>query len=141
MPDLPRKQGLYDPAFEHDACGVAFVVDMKGRASHDIVEKGLQALCNLDHRGAAGAEPTTGDGAGILLQIPDAFLRAVVDFELPAAGSYATGLAFLPADRDAADVTAAAVEKVVEDEGLTVLGWRDVPTDDREVGATARAAE
>src|SRR3954465_14247813 len=110
MPDLPRKQGLYDPAFEHDACGVAFVVDMKGRASHDIVEKGLRALCNLDHRGAAGAAPTTGDGAGLLLQIPDAFLRAAVDFALPDAGTYATGIAFLPADRDAADVTAAAVE-------------------------------
>ena len=139
MPDLPAPQGLYDPRNEHDACGVAFVVDMKGRPSHDIVEKGLKALCNLDHRGASGAEPTTGDGAGILVQIPDGFLRAAVDFELPPAGSYATGIAFLSADRDAADVTADAIEKIVEDEGLTVLGWRDVPTDDSDVGPTARA--
>ncbi|MEN3273072.1 MAG: glutamate synthase large chain, partial [Actinomycetota bacterium] len=141
MPDLPRKQGLYDPAFEHDSCGVAFVVDMKGRASHDIVEKGLRALCNLDHRGAAGAEPTTGDGAGLLLQIPDAFLRAVVDFPLPDAGTYATGIAFLPADAAEAASTVAAIEKLVDDEGLTVLGWRDVPTDDSQLGATAKAAQ
>src|SRR5688500_3029798 len=124
---MPARQGLYAPAFEHDACGVAFVVDMQGRKSHDIVEKGLRALCNLDHRGAAGAEPTTGDGAGLLLQVPDAFLREVVDFELPAAGAYATGIAFLPVG-SAADEAAAAIEKVVVDEGLTVLGWRDVPT-------------
>src|SRR5680860_1420254 len=90
MPDLPATQGLYDPRNEHDACGVAFVVDAKGRPSHDIVEKGLEALCNLDHRGASGAEPTTGDGAGILVQIPDRFLRAVVAFDLPPAGSYST---------------------------------------------------
>ena len=140
MPDLPQRQGLYDPAFEHDACGVAFVVDMQGRASHDIVVKGLQALCNLDHRGAAGAEATTGDGAGLLIQIPDGFLRAVVDFELPPAGAYATGIAFLPAGHGA-DEAAVAIEKVVEDEGLTVLGWREVPTDDTDVGATAKAAQ
>ncbi|MEA3020071.1 MAG: glutamate synthase large chain, partial [Actinomycetota bacterium] len=136
----PGKQGLYDPRFEHDACGVAFVVDMKGRASHDIVTKGLQALCNLDHRGAAGAEPNTGDGAGILLQLPDRFLREVVDFRLPPAGSYATGIAFLPPGAGA-DAVAAAIEKLVDDEGLTVLGWRTVPTDDAEVGATAKAAQ
>src|SRR3954470_7819863 len=138
MPDLPRKQGLYDPAFEHDACGVAFVVDMQGRQSHDIVEKGLRALCNLDHRGAAGAEATTGDGAGLLIQIPDRFLRAVVDFELPPVGAYVTGIAFLPAG-SAADEAAAGIEKLVADEGLTVLGWRDVPTDATDVGATAKA--
>src|SRR4051812_43823912 len=141
MPDLPRKQGLYDPAFEHDSCGVAFVVEMKGRASHDIVEKGLRALCNLDHRGAAGAEPTTGDGAGLLVQIPDAFLRAVLDFRLPEVGTYATGIAFLPADEQEAASTVAAIEKLVDDEGMTVLGWRDVPTDDSDLGATAKAAQ
>ncbi|HEU4423954.1 MAG TPA: hypothetical protein VFR67_15595, partial [Pilimelia sp.] len=87
---------LYDPAYEHDACGVAFVADLYGRRSHDVVAKGLSALIRLDHRGARGAEPNTGDGAGIMLQIPDEFLRAAVDFPLPPAGHYATGLVFLP---------------------------------------------
>ncbi len=87
MKHLPGPQGLYHPANEHDACGVAFVVDMHGRRSRDIVEKAITALVNLEHRGAAGSEPNTGDGAGILLQVPDRFLRAVVDFELPAAGA------------------------------------------------------
>jgi len=94
----PQQQGLYDPAFEHDACGVAFVADIHGRRSHDVVSKGLLALRRMDHRGARGAEPNTGDGAGIMIQIPDAFLREVAPFELPSAGQYATGLAFLPTD-------------------------------------------
>src|SRR5687767_5257429 len=94
----PVAQGLYDPAYEHDACGVAFVADLHGRRSHDVVRKGLQALRRMDHRGARGAEPNTGDGAGILLQIPDAFYRAVAGVPLPPAGGYATGLAFLPTD-------------------------------------------
>src|SRR3984893_1197496 len=95
---LPDKSGLYDPRFEHDACGVSFVVDIKGRPSHDIVATALGALCNLDHRGAQGAETNTGDGAGILIQVPDQFLRAVVDFDLPPRGAYGVGLCFLPAD-------------------------------------------
>jgi glutamate synthase (NADPH) large chain len=94
----PAAQGLYDPRFEHDACGVSFVVHMKGERSHRIVTHGVGALCNMDHRGAAGAEVNTGDGAGILLQVPDRFLREVVPFELPPEGHYATGLAFLSAD-------------------------------------------
>src|SRR5258708_3399934 len=95
----PQPQGLYDPAFEHDACGVAFVADIHGRRSHDVVHKGLSALRRMDHRGARGAEPNTGDGAGIMIQIPDAFLREVSGIaNLPAAGEYATGLAFLPTD-------------------------------------------
>ena len=89
----PGPQGLYHPANEHDACGVAFVVDMHGRKSRDIVEKAITALVNLEHRGAAGAEPNTGDGAGILIQVPDRFFREVVDFELPHQGAYATGIA------------------------------------------------
>ena len=93
----PAPQGLYDPRFEHDACGVNFVVHMKGLRSHEIVQHGIGALCNLDHRGAPGAEANTGDGAGILIQIPDRFFRDVVDFHLPAEGHYATGIAFLPA--------------------------------------------
>ncbi|SEM14726.1 glutamate synthase large subunit [Rhodococcus maanshanensis] len=133
-------QGLYDPANEHDACGVAFVVDMHGRRSRDIVDKAITALVNLEHRGAAGSEPNTGDGAGIMLQVPDSFLRAVVDFDLPAEGAYATGIGFLPQAAAAADEAAAGVEKIVAEEGLTVLGWREVPTDDSSLGAMAREA-
>ncbi|WP_137875222.1 glutamate synthase large subunit [Rhodococcus sp. Q] len=133
-------QGLYDPSNEHDACGVAFVVDMHGRRSRDIVEKAITALVNLEHRGAAGAEPNSGDGAGILLQVPDAFLRAVVDFELPAAGAYATGIGFLPQGAEAADEAAAGVERIANEEGMTVLGWREVPTDGSSLGAMARDA-
>ncbi len=139
--DLPRAQGLYDPSFEHDACGVAFVVDLHGRKSHDMVRKGVNALCNLDHRGASGAEVNTGDGAGILIQIPDAFLRDVVEFELPTAGAYATGIAFLPADEADADKAVAAIDEIIADEGLRVLGWRNVPTDDSMLGAMARDVE
>src|SRR5436190_6244784 len=115
---------LYDPRFEHDACGVGFVVDMKGRKSHAIVDEALTAVCCLNHRGAAGAEPDTGDGAGILIQIPDAYYRAISAFELPPAGSYATGMAFVPPDKVAESKR--DVEKVLADEGFTVLGWRDV---------------
>jgi glutamate synthase domain-containing protein 1 len=92
---LPAAQGLYRPDFEHDACGVSFIVDMKGRKSHDIVLRGIGALCNLEHRGASGAEKNTGDGAGVLLQMPDRFFRAVVGFDLPDVGSYAAGMGVL----------------------------------------------
>ncbi len=136
--DLPALQGLYDPAFEHDACGVSFVVDMHGRATHRMVQLGLRSLCNLDHRGATGAEANTGDGAGILVQVPDRFLRAVVGFELPSAGQYAVGGAFLPRDAAEAATAMTAVEKVVASENLRVLGWRDVPTDDSMIGEMAR---
>ena len=136
----PQTQGLYNPAYEHDSCGVAMVADMHGRRSRDIVDKAITALLNMEHRGAQGAEPNTGDGAGILLQVPDEFLRAVVDFELPEEGSYATGIAFLPqSSRDAA-AACESVGKIVEAEGLTMLGWRDVPTDDSSLGALARDA-
>ena len=140
---MPTNVGLYNPAYEHDACGVAMVVDMHGRRSRDIVDKAITALVNLEHRGAAGAEPNSGDGAGIMLQVPDSFLRAVCaeqGIELPAEGSYATGIAFLPqSSRDAA-AACEGVGKIVEAEGLTVLGWRDVPTDDSSLGALARDA-
>src|SRR4051812_46628035 len=137
---MPDKQGLYDPAFEHDACGVGFVVDMHGRPSHRMVELGISSLCHLDHRGATGAEANVGDGAGILVQVPDRFLREVVDAELPPAGSYAVGCAFLP--RDAGEHAAAidAIEKIVADEDLRVVAWRDVPTDDSMIGQMARDA-
>ena len=137
---MPNSVGLYNPAYEHDACGVAIVVDMHGRRSRDIVDKAITALLNLEHRGAAGAEPNSGDGAGIMIGVPDGFLRAVVDFELPAEGSYATGIAFLPqSSRDAA-AACQAFEAIVAAEGLTLLGWRDVPTDDSSLGALARDA-
>lgn len=136
----PSKVGLYNPAYEHDACGVAMVADIHGRRSRDIVDKAITALVNLEHRGAQGAEPNTGDGAGILLQVPDAFLREVVDFSLPEPGSYATGIAFLPQSSRDASTAAEAVEKIVEAEGLQVLGWREVPTDDSSLGALARDA-
>ncbi|MBV9513300.1 MAG: glutamate synthase subunit alpha, partial [Mycobacteriaceae bacterium] len=136
----PRRVGIYNPAFEHDACGVAMVVDMHGRRSRDIVDKAITALLNLEHRGAQGAEPHTGDGAGVLIQVPDDFLRAVVDFDLPERGSYATGIAFLPQSSKEAAEACAAVEKIVEAEGLEVIGWRDVPTDESSLGALARDA-
>jgi glutamate synthase (NADPH/NADH) large chain len=130
--------GLYDPRFEHDACGVSFVVDIEGRASRRIVDLAMGALCNLDHRGATGAEPDTGDGAGILLQVPDRFLRAVAGFDLPPAGHYAVGLCFLPTDEVAREKTIAAIEGLVGEEGLVTVGWRDVPIDPSVLGASAR---
>jgi glutamate synthase domain-containing protein 1 len=133
--------GLYDPAYEHDACGVAFVADLAGRRDHDIVRKALTALRNLEHRGARGAEPDAGDGAGILIQVPDGFFREVVDFELPEAGHYAVGTAFLP-DDDAAEAAArAAIEDIAREEGLTVLGWRDTPININSIGRVARASQ
>jgi glutamate synthase (NADPH/NADH) large chain len=132
----PPPQGLYDGAHEHDACGVAFVADMHGRRSNGIVRDALTALHNLDHRGASGSEVNTGDGAGLLLQVPDAFLRAVTTFELPKPGSYAVGLAFLAADTDPADAIS-GVERLAAEEELRVLGWRDVPTDPSDLGETA----
>ncbi|HZQ26485.1 MAG TPA: glutamate synthase large subunit [Acidimicrobiales bacterium] len=145
MSHLPAPQGLYEPAFEHDACGVSFVVDMHGRRSNAIVARGINALCNLEHRGASGSEVNTGDGAGILIQMPDRFLRAVASFELPAEGSYAMGTAFLPGpgtgDPGAAAAAQRVIEKIVDSESLVVLGWRDVPVDDSMIGSTAKAVE
>ncbi len=130
-------QGLYDPAYEHDACGVAFVATLTGEPSYDIVHKGLTALRNLDHRGAVGAEENTGDGAGILMQVPDRFLRGVADFDLPAAGEYAVGMAFLPQDAAEAQASRVAIEKIAAEEGLLVLGWREVPVEPSLLGSMA----
>ena len=135
---LPNRQGLYDPENEHDACGLNFVCDMQGRASHRIVELGLGALCALEHRGAAGADPDVGDGSGILTQIPDAFFRAVLDFELPEFGTYATGIAFLPQDPQVAATAKAEIQRIAVEEGLVVLGWRDVPVEPDGIGIGAR---
>ncbi|MBU6216353.1 MAG: glutamate synthase subunit alpha, partial [Acidobacteria bacterium] len=137
---MSRRQGLYDPQNEHDACGVSFVVDLHGRGSHRLVALGLTSLCNLEHRGARGAEENTGDGAGILIQVPDAFLRAVAGFDLPVAGSYAVGTAFLPTEPAAAAAAVAAVESICAEEGAAVLGWRDVPVDPSGIGGSAVAA-
>ena len=126
---LPGPQGLYDPSAERDACGVAMVADIKGRRSHGIVVDALTALANLEHRGAAGAEPTSGDGAGILLQVPDALLRETCGFALPEAGEYAAGLAFLPADADERARAVELIERIATEESPDVLGWRDVPVE------------
>jgi len=131
---VPPAQGLYDPSAEHDACGVAFVVDARGRRSRAIIDQGLTALHNLDHRGAAGAEPSSGDGAGILTQIPDALLRQEVGFFLPGAGSYAVGMAFLPADEADTEKAVDIIERIAEEEGLAVLGWRPLPVDAEAAG-------
>ncbi len=140
----PAAAGLYDPAHEHDACGVGFVVHVKGRKSHEVIEKGLQVLVNLLHRGACGCEANTGDGAGILIQMPDGFLRKAtgpLGLTLPEAGRYGAGLVFLPHDAAEQAVVRALVERIVGEEGQVVLGWRVVPTDGAMLGASALAAK
>ncbi|MGI5168922.1 glutamate synthase large subunit [Spirillospora sp. CA-253888] len=139
-PGRPQNQGLYDPANEHDACGVGMVADLHGRKSHDIVQNALTVLRNLDHRGAVGAEPDDGDGVGVLVQVPDAFFREVCDFALPEAGAYAAGIAFLPADADERAAAVAHIETLCVEEGLTVLGWRELPHDPDFAGPAARKA-
>jgi glutamate synthase (NADPH) large chain len=143
-PGSPVKQGLYDPFFEHEACGVGFVVDMHGRKSHKIVEDALQVLRNLDHRGASGAEVNTGDGAGILLQMPHKFLVETckpLRFSLPDAGQYGCGLVYLPRNQSVRRRIEERFEQVVQSEGLTFLGWRTVKTNNAMLGETARSAE
>ncbi|MBP0459719.1 glutamate synthase large subunit [Streptomyces montanisoli] len=137
MDGRPAPQGMYDPRDEHDACGVGFVATLTGDASHALVEQALTVLRNLEHRGATGSEPDSGDGAGILLQVPDAFFREATGFTLPAAGEYAVGTAFLPAEE--VDEGVCAIEAIAAEEGLTVLGWREVPVRPRILGLTARA--
>ncbi len=142
MSAFPPPQGLYDPRHERDACGVAFVATLTGVPSHDIVTRALTALRNLEHRGAAGAEPNSGDGAGILLQIPDRFFREVAaeaGFELPARHAYAVGTAFLPGDDEQVAKTMARIEEIAAEEQLAVVGWREVPTDPSSLGTTALA--
>ena len=141
---LPRKSGLYDPHNEHDACGVGFVAHIKGEKSHAIVRQGLQILENLTHRGAVGADPLAGDGAGILLQIPDGFLReecAALDIELPAAGQYGVGMVFLPQNDRTRVECEALIESTIEAEGQLLLGWREVPTDNSGLGESVKAVE
>jgi glutamate synthase (ferredoxin) len=141
---FPEKQGLYDPRHEHDACGVGFVVDIAGRKSHEIVRQAVRVLLNLEHRGACGCEKNTGDGAGILLQIPHLFLArecAALPIDLPAPGHYAVGMLFLPRDAESRAQCERLFEEITREEGQRVLGWRTVPTDDSSIGPTAKASE
>ena len=135
----PKAVGLYDPRFEHDACGVGMVARLDNVATHEVIARAIAALENLEHRGATGADPCTGDGAGILMQVPDELLRATVDFELPPAGRYGVLMCFLPTDAAARDELAQLLEQTVRDEGQTVLGWREVPVNPEHTGEVAGA--
>ena len=136
---LPQSQGLYDPVNEHDACGVALVATLNKKANHEIVAKGLEALRNLEHRGASGSEPDSGDGAGILIQIPHEFLKTQVDFLLPENGRYAVGIAFLPTEKNEYLNAKKKIEETAEKEDLKILGWRNVPTNPNNLGRTAKS--
>ncbi|ACD96722.1 glutamate synthase large subunit [Trichlorobacter lovleyi] len=141
---VPKKQGLYDPQFEHDACGVGFVANIKGKKSHDIVQQALTILANLDHRGAVGCEHNTGDGAGILLQMPDSFLRKVcgpLSIELPEQGKYGVAMVFTSPEATERNSARHILERILHEEQLHILGWRDVPTDNSSLGNTAKAGE
>src|SRR6185312_14028 len=136
---LPSRQGLYDPRNEHDACGVGFVANIKGAKSHDIITQGLQLLINLDHRGAVGADPLVGDGAGILIQIPDTLLREWAKgagVALPRPGEYAVAMCFLPQEAKAREIVVKQFEHFIKVEGQKLLGWRDVRTDPAGLGKT-----
>ncbi|HVI75115.1 MAG TPA: glutamate synthase subunit alpha, partial [Anaeromyxobacteraceae bacterium] len=140
----PQRQGLYDPQHEHDACGFGFVCDIQGRKSHDIVQKALTVLVNLEHRGAAGSEKNSGDGAGLLCQIPHRFLEgaaAAAGVKLPPPGHYGVGMVYLPQQESSRRACEKMVEDVVAEEGQIVLGWRDVPSDNGSLGPTARASQ
>jgi glutamate synthase (ferredoxin) len=141
---IPQKQGMYDPQNEHDACGVGFVAHLKGERSHAIIRQGLQVLENLTHRGAVGADKLAGDGAGILIQVPDAFLRAEcagLGIELPELGHYAVSMMFLPRHNQTRAECEALIERTIEEEGQILLGWRDVPTDNSGLGESVKAVE
>ena len=135
----PKAVGLYDPRFEHDACGVGMVARLDNRPTHEVIAQAIEALENLEHRGASGADPTTGDGAGILMQMPDELLRAVVDFELPARGHYGVLMCFLPLEEQECARLRELLERTTRAEGQRVLGWREVPVDPAHVGRTAGA--
>ena len=141
---LPLAQGLYSPQNERDACGLGFVVNIKGEQSHEIITKGIQILVNLTHRGACGCDPETGDGAGILIQIPDKFFRrecASLGFTLPPVGEYGVGMVFLPVERQQRLLCEGILERIAAEEGLTVLGWRDTPVDGNAIGRVARGSQ
>ena len=140
----PSRQGLYDPSHEHDACGMGFVVDLNGNKSHEIIRKGIEILENLAHRGACGCDPETGDGAGIMIQIPHEFFEREcreIGFSLPEAGVYGVGMMFLPVEPQQRLICEGIVERIAREEGLKVLGWRDTPIDSDAIGRTARATQ
>src|SRR3977135_1564591 len=137
----PPAEGLYDPSLEKDSCGVGFIANIKGKKSHQIVADALRILCNLEHRGAVGADPRFGDGAGILLQIPHAFFArkaAEIGFQLPEPGEYAIGALFMPRETAWRNVIKSIVAEQIKAEGLMLLGWRDVPTDNSSLGAPGK---
>ncbi len=141
---FPAAQGLYDPALEHDSCGVGFVCNVKGKKSHKIIQQGLSSLIALSHRGATGADPLTGDGAGILIQMPHKFMEKIArqeKFELPAPGEYGTGLVFLPTKKDEYDKVKKQFESIIKTEGQTLLAWRKVPVDNTKIGKSAQKSE
>jgi glutamate synthase (NADPH) large chain len=143
-PGLPPAQGLYDPALDKDACGVGFIADIKGRKSHKLIEDALAILCNLEHRGAVGADPRAGDGAGILVQIPHAFFAKMANklgFKLPAPGEYAVGQLFMPTDPDWRQIIRDIYAQTIKREGLVLLGWREVPTDNSTLGESVKPTE
>ena len=144
MPETQPKRSLYEPSTEHDACGVGFVADLNNITTHGVVEKGIEMLMNLDHRGARGAEPESGDGAGILVQIPHAFLLrecTSLGINLPGPGDYAVGMCFFQQERHRHPAVELVLRRVLDEMGLELLGWRDVPTDDSTLGETAKTAE
>jgi glutamate synthase domain-containing protein 2/glutamate synthase domain-containing protein 1/glutamate synthase domain-containing protein 3 len=144
QPCLPQNQGLYDRRFEHDACGVGFVCDIKGKKSNEIIRQGLEVLRRLSHRGATGADPKTGDGAGILIQIPHVFFAGEctkIGITLPPLGEYGTGLVFLPQNKEERQFCKDSLAGAIKNQGQAVLGWRDVPVDDSDIGKTARETE
>jgi glutamate synthase (NADPH/NADH) large chain len=144
LPQFSFRQGLYHPSNEHDACGVGFVAHIKGKKSHTIVEQGLTVLRNLTHRGAVGYDPKLSDGAGLLIQLPDRFLReemAKQGVKLPPAGQYGVGMVFLPRDPASRIACEYEIERAIKDEGQVLLGWRDVPVDNSDLAAAAKSLE
>ncbi len=138
---MPPAQGLYDPANEHDNCGVGFIANIKGKKSHSIVKRGIEILCNLTHRGAVGADPLDGDGAGLMIQMPDTYYREVCDFELPKVGEFGAGMVFLPRDPDSRDACIAILNRELTRVGCAILGWREIQTDNSSIGRNARSVE
>ena len=144
MHGFPPAQGLYDPRHEHDACGIGFVASIRGQKSHEILRKAIQVLINLTHRGACGCDPETGDGAGVLIQIPHKFFArecSQLGFALPDPGRYGVGMVFLPVEKHQRLQCEGFVEHIVVEEGLSVLGWRDTPVDGSAIGRVARGSQ